>query len=144
MTEDELQKYVPESWPYKYGKTIWLPGYLPPSMNIMLRKSWNTFGKRQERKRIGTLLFGAGIAYLKPAGAKEKRGLVVVQERNRFLDKDNLGASVKVMLDTLRDFKVIRNDSEASLDEEVTQVHAPKDAQGTNIIILAMEPLEEA
>lgn len=142
MTSQELEKYVPKDWAYKHGKTAYIPEWTPPSVNDMLKKDWITWKKKAVEREIGYLLLASGIMNV-PRCGKKKRGLVYVIERNRFLDEENLGCSTKIVTDLLRKFGVIHNDSPRWLDLKIIQVHAKKDAQGTNIIVLATEPLEE-
>jgi len=143
MTNGELQFHIPEAWGYKFGKYIYLPGYLPPSLNKMLRRAWIRWERKAHVEDLGYKLLAAGANMIQRDDGK-KRGLLIVTERSRFLDEDNLRAGAKPLIDILRrdPFRLIHNDTPEWLDQEVKQVHVGKGFEGTNIVILASEPLE--
>ena len=79
-------------------------------------------------------------------------GVVIVQERARLLDQDNLYGSVKAMVDCMKPtifrkkshrniagFGVIIDDDARHCELKVFQVKAKKKDQGTNILILVGE-----
>jgi hypothetical protein len=147
MKPEALQPFV-KGMKYKVAFRVFLEGYVPKSLNVDLRRHWH------DRARLKQKLFGmlatTGIADIGPAQANEKRGVVILQERARLLDHDNLVGSVKAMVDCLKPtitrrgkavvgFGVIFDDDHKHCELKVFQVKAKRVEQGTNILILVGE-----
>jgi hypothetical protein len=106
-------------------KTVWkfILDVVPPSFNVYDRMHWGE--KKRLREQFGRLvmfgLFEQG--WRMPADAKDvpRMSVRILICRPRRFDRENLWASVKPVLDGMRDIKALRNDSEVWLDLDVKQ-----------------------
>ena len=149
MTPDALQEYV-KDMKYKVAFHVFLEGYIPDSLNVALRQHWAKRAK--DREKLLAIMGVAGVGDIGQAEANEKRVIVIVQERARLLDQDNLYGSVKPMVDCLKPtvyrkkshrniagFGVILNDDARHCELKVFQAKSKVKDQGTNILILVGE-----
>lgn len=149
MTPDALQEYV-KDMKYRIAFHVFLEGYVPQSLNITLRRHWRDRAK--DREKLLAIMGASGIGDIGPAQANEKRGVVIVQERARLLDQDNLYGSVKPMVDCMKPtifrkksrrniagFGVLIDDDAKHCELKVFQAKSKAKDQGTNILIL-IEP----
>ena len=147
MTADALQEYI-KDMKYKAAFHVFLEGYVPKSLNVGMRT--NGFKRSRLKKELFERIAMTGLATIGHAQANEKRGVVFVQERARFLDRVNLWGSVKAMEDCLKPtvmrrgkavagLGVIFDDDAKHCELKVFQAKAKKKDQGTNIVILIGE-----
>jgi len=79
--------------------------HLVPSLNVMLSEH---FRKRMARKKLLTIL----CAQMQLEAIKGSFSVCYISHRVRLLDPlDNLGASIKSIMDVLQDLKLIEGDS---------------------------------
>ena len=98
---------------------------IPPSMNMLMRMHW------AQRKRLRNQLQWELTAALADLGRKlppllygktaPKRRVTITAYRPRRLDPDNSYGGCKVLLDSMRDIGLIRNDSPKWLELVVNQ-----------------------
>ena len=149
MKTDDLQEYV-KDMKYKVAFHVFLDGYVPQSLNVALREHWAKRAKGREK--LLAIMGVAGVGDIGSAQANEKRGVVIVQERARLLDQDNLYGSVKAMVDCMKPtiyrkkshrniagFGVIIDDDARHCELKVFQAKSKVKDQGTNILILVGE-----
>ncbi len=96
---------------------------VPPSFNTYDRLHWAQ--KKELRERFGRLVMFALFeqGWRMPADSKDvpRMNVRILIGRPRRFDRENLWASVKPVLDGMRDIRALRNDSEVWLDLDVKQ-----------------------
>lgn len=96
---------------------------VPPSFNSYDRLHWAQ--KKNLREQFGQLVMFALFeqGWRMPVDSKDvpRMSVRILICRPRRLDRENLWASVKPVLDGMRDIRALRNDSEVWLDLDVKQ-----------------------
>lgn len=103
--------------------------YVPPSLNVLLRRHWS-WRKRQAEK-IAILVVAAVGRPLVPETRKMRLQFTVY--RKRLLDEDNLRGSTKICLDVLVRLGWVRDDSPEWLDHLPPRQVKVKDGEHTVI-----------
>jgi len=91
---------------------------VPPSLNKLMRMHWAA--KSRLRSKYGNAVFA--LLSAKGWRFREKNNIprasvkIIVYQRTRRLDQDNLIGGMKPLIDGMRDAGVIRNDSPAWID----------------------------
>lgn len=125
---------VCEEWPAspaeeKEGQvTLDIPD-VPPSPNKVLGKHWRTVAKEKE-KWILWVRAKRPMIYLKPV---VKMRLSIILAHSRAYDHDNAFAAVKPVIDALKRWQLIFDDSPEYLDLEVVQTKCPHKKRHTTI-----------
>lgn len=88
----------------------------PNGKNGTIRTAWY---RRPKYSRYWRDLVRSQIS--QPGCCKERMNVVISQMRRRLLDKDNLYASNKVVLDALKSWHLIFDDSERWIDLDCRQ-----------------------
>jgi len=108
---------------------------IPPSPNRILGKHWSV--KAGEKNAWVLLVRGQVL----PKPVQKFRCRVAIRLFHpRQYDKDNLYASVKPVVDALKHWRLIRDDSSEWLDLDVQQEKCPKKFQRTEIYIERLQP----
>lgn len=96
---------------------------VPPSLNEYIRLHWAQKKKLRVRygREVAMLLMKHGWRMPVEKGEIPPKRVLVVICRPRRLDPDNAYGSMKPVLDGMRDWRVLRNDSRAQLELEVRQ-----------------------
>ena len=127
---------------------LWLPGFVPPTLNVSLRKHWAK--RAQANREVAWLLRAAVGRRGLPVKPLPRARLVIECRRAGVMpDQDGLVGGCKGLIDCLQPFHekkrkygvgFIEGDDPARLDLHVRGVRvAKRTEQGTLIII---EPLE--
>lgn len=101
---------------------ILLPEYQLPRANELLRLHWTM--RTKHKKALAWMLRYALLEKGRPLVAKKHRRVEIVRfipHRGREFDDDNLYASVKILLDCLRDEECVVDDSPRYCELQVTQ-----------------------
>lgn len=108
---------------------------VPPSLNKVLRMHWAKQGKLHSdwRWQIHSVLPGR---YLEPS---VKTRVKITLFHSRLYDKDNAFGACKTLVDGLRHWRLIRDDTAEYLDLIVEQKKCPHKQRHTTIVI---EPIE--
>ena len=104
----------------KYGK-----GAVVKSVNVMMRQHWSHTSKALKRWR---LFVGNEMRanHIKKVPESSKYRLTIISYRSRLLDEDNLFASHKWVIDSLRKEKFIWDDDPKHMSLRVHQYKANK------------------
>tara|TARA_R110000744_G_scaffold90426_1_gene175564 strand:+ start:1005 stop:1424 length:420 start_codon:yes stop_codon:yes gene_type:complete len=104
----------------KYGK-----GAIVKSVNVMMRQHWSHTSKELKKWR---LFVGNEMRanHIKKVAESSKYRLTIVSHRARLLDEDNLFASHKWVIDSLRKEKFIWDDDPKHMSLRVYQYKATK------------------
>lgn len=94
---------------------------VPISLNKMLRQHWakRRLYYREWKWLIRSKFIGYPLSFLYPQ--TKKCIVIITQYRKRLLDKDNLLGSCKAVLDAIRYWGLIKDDSPKWIDLEVYQ-----------------------
>jgi len=104
----------------KYGK-----GAVAKSVNVMMRQHWSHTSKtlKQWRLFVGNEM---RANHIKKVAESSKYRLTIISYRSRLLDEDNLFASHKWVIDSLRKEKFIWDDDPKHMSLMVQQFKANK------------------
>jgi len=108
---------------------------IPPSPNRILGKHWSV----KAGEKNAWVLWVRGQVLPKPV-QKFKCRVAIWLFHPREYDRDNLFASVKPVVDALKHWRLIRDDSSEWLDLDVQQEKCPKKFQRTEIYIERLQP----
>lgn len=97
--------------------TLVLEDEVTPSLNVLMRKYRHPMARKRLRERYGWLLltspgWEANVAVSGP----QRRKVTIVSYRRNTLDDDNLAGGCKVLIDALRDVRLIWEDSPKFLE----------------------------
>lgn len=93
-----------------------------PSLNVLMRKYRHPLARKRLRERYGWLLVAvAGFSASDCVSGPEKRYVRIKSFRRNSVDADNLAGGAKVLLDAMRDVRLIYDDSPEYLEVEYEQ-----------------------
>jgi hypothetical protein len=112
--------------------TLTIP-HIPPSLNRLLRMHW---AAKKDLRDNWSLLVRSQLqgTYLKPV---VKMRCKITLAHSRLFDQDNAYGACKVVIDALKDWKLIVDDSKKYLSLTVKQTKVPHKQRHT---IIELEP----
>ncbi|MGC2234213.1 MAG: hypothetical protein WBA09_22120 [Candidatus Acidiferrum sp.] len=101
---------------------------VPPSLNKLLRMHWRRRAV-EKAKWITEILVSREIGF----HATGKMRVTITLNHSRFYDKDNAYGACKILVDSMKNFGLIRDDSPEWLDLTVEQEKCPHKKRHTVI-----------
>ena len=114
--------------------------FLIPSANELNQMFWAT--RHRMKERLGWVLRSALNRQEAIPPATAKRKLTIIRVGKRSLDKDNLYAGCKMLIDCITQARLLVDDSPTWVDLEVDQEKCGKTKPRTKIILEDLDATE--